>query len=61
MTAPPGGRLATPALVERDGIRAAMERILAGTPEQSNGAPTIVALAAEAQVPPMPVLDVTWI
>ncbi|RPK27505.1 hypothetical protein EES37_36925 [Streptomyces sp. ADI91-18] len=36
---------------ERDRIRAAMERILRGTPEQSNGALTIVALALEAGVP----------
>ncbi|MER5640740.1 hypothetical protein ABT095_27800 [Kitasatospora sp. NPDC002227] len=36
---------------ERDRIRAAMNRILAGTPERSNGALTIVALAIEADVP----------
>ncbi|WP_405833261.1 MULTISPECIES: hypothetical protein [unclassified Streptomyces] len=41
----------TPALNERDRIRAAMDRILAGTPEHSNGALTIVALAQEAQLP----------
>jgi len=41
----------TAALDERDRIRAAMERILAGTPERSNGALTIVALAQEADVP----------
>ncbi|MFJ9146583.1 hypothetical protein ACIRP7_00580 [Streptomyces sp. NPDC102270] len=41
----------SPAPDERDRIRAAMHRILAGTPEHSNGALTIVALAAEAQVP----------
>lgn len=41
----------TPALDERIRIRAAMERILTGVPEHSNGALTIVALAAEAQVP----------
>ncbi|MER5548588.1 hypothetical protein ABT072_40665 [Streptomyces sp. NPDC002589] len=41
----------TPALDERDRIRAAMDRILAGTPERSNGALTIVALATEAGVP----------
>lgn len=35
---------------ERDRIRAAMERILAGTAENSNGALTIVALAHEAGV-----------
>ena len=36
---------------ERDRIRAAMDRILKGTPQHSNGALTIVALAAEAGVP----------
>ncbi|GAB7186792.1 hypothetical protein ATKI12_6623 [Kitasatospora sp. Ki12] len=41
----------TPALDERDRIRAAMQRILAGTPQHSNGALTIVALAQEAGVP----------
>jgi hypothetical protein len=41
----------TPALDERDRARAAMERILAGIPEHSKGAPTIVALAAEVKVP----------
>jgi AcrR family transcriptional regulator len=41
----------TPAPDERGQIRAAMKRILAGTPEQSNGALTIVALALEAGVP----------
>jgi septal ring factor EnvC (AmiA/AmiB activator) len=41
----------TPALDERDRIRAAMDRILVGTPERSNGALTIVALALEADVP----------
>ncbi|WP_410585399.1 hypothetical protein [Amycolatopsis sp. lyj-108] len=41
----------TPALDERDRIRAAMDRILAGTPERSNGALTVVALALEAGVP----------
>jgi hypothetical protein len=41
----------TPALDERDRIRAAMERIQAGIPEHSDGALTIVALAAEAKVP----------
>lgn len=41
----------TAALDERDRIRAAMNRILAGTPERSNGALTIVALAQEADVP----------
>ncbi|GGO59505.1 hypothetical protein GCM10012286_81260 [Streptomyces lasiicapitis] len=33
-------------------IRAARDRILAGRPERSNGALTIVALAVEAGVPP---------
>ncbi len=41
----------SPAPDERDRIRAAMQRILTGTPEHSNGALTIVALAIEAQVP----------
>ncbi|WP_406110099.1 hypothetical protein OG698_45355 [Streptomyces sp. NBC_01003] len=41
----------SPALDERDRIRAAMDRILDGTPERWNGALKIVALAAEAQVP----------
>lgn len=41
----------SPALDERDRILAAMDRILAGTPEHSTGALTIVALAQEAQVP----------
>ncbi|MDJ0341765.1 hypothetical protein QMK19_04325 [Streptomyces sp. H10-C2] len=41
----------SPALDERDRIRAAMDRILAGSPEHSTGALTIVALAQEAQVP----------
>jgi hypothetical protein len=41
----------TPALDERARIRAAMDRILAGTPKRSNGALTIVALALEADVP----------
>jgi septal ring factor EnvC (AmiA/AmiB activator) len=36
---------------ERERIRAAMDRILAGTPGQSNGALTVVALAIEAGVP----------
>ncbi|MCD9193409.1 hypothetical protein [Streptomyces albireticuli] len=40
-----------PALDERDRIRAAMDRILSGTPQHSNGALTIVALATEADVP----------
>jgi hypothetical protein len=36
---------------ERDRIRVAMDRILAGAAENSNGALTIVALAHEAGVP----------
>jgi hypothetical protein len=36
---------------ERARIQKAMERILGGNPEHSNGALTIVALAAEAEVP----------
>jgi hypothetical protein len=36
---------------ERDRIRAAMDRILSGTAQRSNGALTIVALAHEAKVP----------
>ncbi|MFD5445982.1 hypothetical protein [Streptomyces tendae] len=41
----------TPATDERNRIRAAMDRILDGSPERSNGALTIVALAQEAGVP----------
>lgn len=41
----------SPALDERDRIRAAMDRILAGASERSNGALTVVTLAAEAEVP----------
>ncbi|MEU9074553.1 hypothetical protein AB0D22_07705 [Kitasatospora sp. NPDC048538] len=41
----------SPAPDERDRIRAAMDRILADTPQRSNGALTIVALAQEADVP----------
>ncbi|UWE11933.1 hypothetical protein [Actinacidiphila bryophytorum] len=41
----------SPALDERDRIKAAMERILGGTAHASNGALTIVALAQEAGVP----------
>ncbi|MET7297109.1 hypothetical protein ABZS79_34310 [Streptomyces griseoloalbus] len=41
----------SPAPDERDRIRAAMQRILTGRPEHSNGALTVVALALEAQVP----------
>jgi hypothetical protein len=40
-----------PAPDERGRIRAAMKRILAGTPQNSSGALTIVALAHEADVP----------
>jgi septal ring factor EnvC (AmiA/AmiB activator) len=42
--------MTTPAPGERDQIRAAMDRILAGTPERSDGALTVVALAVEAGV-----------
>ncbi|MGW2710427.1 hypothetical protein ACWC4J_15745 [Streptomyces sp. NPDC001356] len=41
----------SPAPDERDRIHAAMNRILAGRAEHSNGALTIVALALEAKVP----------
>jgi len=41
----------SPAPDERGRIRAAMDRILAGHPQHSNGALTIVALAIEAEVP----------
>ena len=41
----------SPATDERDKIRAAMDRILAGTAQHSTGALTIVALAQEAGVP----------
>ncbi|MFJ2346036.1 hypothetical protein [Streptomyces antimycoticus] len=41
----------SPAPDERDRIRVSMDRILDGTPERSNGALTIVALAIEADVP----------
>ncbi|MFD7641630.1 hypothetical protein ACFV4P_13345 [Kitasatospora sp. NPDC059795] len=41
----------TPAPDERARIRAAADRILAGAPENSNGALTVVALAQEAGVP----------
>ncbi|WP_405785887.1 hypothetical protein [Streptomyces sp. NBC_01367] len=41
----------SPAPDERDRIRAAMDRILNGAAEHSNGALTIVALAQEAEVP----------
>ena len=43
--------MTTPATDERDRIRDAMDRILAGAPERSNGALTVVALAIEAGVP----------
>jgi septal ring factor EnvC (AmiA/AmiB activator) len=38
------------ATAERDAIRAAIDRLLAGTPLRSNGSLTIVALADEANV-----------
>jgi septal ring factor EnvC (AmiA/AmiB activator) len=41
----------TPEPGERERIRAAMDRILAGVPERSDGALTVVALAMEAGVP----------
>jgi hypothetical protein len=41
----------SPAHDERARIQIAMDRILGGRPEHSNGALTIVALAAEAEVP----------
>lgn len=41
----------SPAHDERARIQKAMERILHGKPENSNGALTIVALALEAEVP----------
>ncbi|MDX2728030.1 MULTISPECIES: hypothetical protein [unclassified Streptomyces] len=41
----------SPAPDERDRIRAAMDRILNGTPQRSNGALTIVDLATEGDVP----------
>ena len=40
----------SPASDEHNRIRAAMDRILAGHPEHSNGTLTIIALALEAQV-----------
>lgn len=43
--------MTTPVPDEREQIRAAMDRILAGVPERSNGALTVVALALEADVP----------
>jgi len=41
----------TAAADECDRIRAAMQRILDGVPQRSNGALTVVALALEADVP----------
>lgn len=41
----------SPAQDERERIRSAIDRILAGTSQRSNGALTIVALATEAGVP----------
>ncbi|WP_328876391.1 hypothetical protein OHT76_43700 [Streptomyces sp. NBC_00287] len=41
----------SPALDERERIRSAMNRILTGTAQHTNGALTIVALAQEADVP----------
>jgi hypothetical protein len=41
----------SPAPDERDRIHAAMDRILTGAPERSDGALTIKSLAAEADVP----------
>ncbi|MEU0655485.1 hypothetical protein ABZ485_25040 [Streptomyces albogriseolus] len=41
----------SPAPNERDRIRSAMDRTLAGQPEHSDGALTVVALALEAEVP----------
>jgi len=41
----------SPAVDERDRIRGAMQRILDGVPQRSNGALTVVALALEADVP----------
>jgi hypothetical protein len=38
------------ATADRDAIRAAIDRLLAGTPLRSNGSLTIVALAGEANV-----------
>lgn len=41
---------AQPGTADRDAIRAAIDRLLAGTPLRSNGSLTIVALADEADV-----------
>ncbi len=41
----------TPAIDERERIREAIQRILDGVPQRSNGALTVVALALEADVP----------
>jgi len=43
--------MTAPAPYERDRIRAAMARILAGAPERSNGALTIVTVAIEQAFP----------
>lgn len=51
----------TAALDERDRIRAAMERILAGTPKRSTGGLTVVALAQEAACPATPLPNDTLI
>lgn len=48
---PQGGHCMTPTFDERKRIHAAMDRILAGTPQSSSGALTIVALAQKAGVP----------
>jgi hypothetical protein len=40
----------SPAPDERDRIRAAMDRVVQGTPRHSTGARTIVALAEEARL-----------
>ncbi|MFJ3038604.1 MULTISPECIES: hypothetical protein [Streptomyces] len=40
----------SPSADARDRIRAAMDRVLSGTPQRSNGTLTIVALATEADV-----------
>lgn len=41
---------AQPTTADRDAIRAAIDRLLAGTPLRSNGSLTIVALADEANI-----------
>ncbi|MCT9935108.1 hypothetical protein N5079_33395, partial [Planotetraspora sp. A-T 1434] len=50
----PGSHHMTPFPDERDRIRAVMDRILAGAPQHSEGALTMVALAMEAGVPRNP-------